>query len=50
MVFFRYINVNTLHEGDNKDNNVKKRLCIEIQGMWNMENMITQAIILATEV
>jgi len=48
MVCFTYTIVNTIHKGDDNDNNVRKRLCIEIQGMWNMKNMITPALILAT--
>jgi hypothetical protein len=50
MVCFRYVIVNTLREGDNKDNNNKnvikkeaveilkyKDLIIEIQHMWNVK-------------
>jgi hypothetical protein len=48
MISFRYIIVNTLHKGYNKDNNVKKRLCAEILGIWSVKNMVTLPIIVTT--
>ena len=59
MVCFRYIIVNNLHTGENKDdddddnnhnnNNIKyKDLTIEIQHMWNVKTKVIPVIIGAT--